>query len=234
MEDKIIKDIVGFDELQIYTNYVKRHVAGKTTGSIRKVTFNEETKVVKFYDVATVTEESVPVLSFTIPTTDVSGFLNKIESGTVGNVVSVGADGQIADSGVAVSNLATKEDVATAAAGHITKRIVTQEELDALVADASTAEENVLYLLKDETATGDDKYLEYTLINGAVTCIGSTSVSIEGLATEASVNEVKGDVTALETTMDARLKALEAVEITNVTEEQIAALFTEDGPAITG
>lgn len=228
MEDKIIKSIVGFEELKIYDRFVKSHVAGKVSGSIRKVTYNQETKEVKFYTDAEITETSTPVLTITIPTTDVSGFLNKIESGTAGNVVAVGTNGQIVDSGVAVQNLATKEYVAQTAAGHITKQIVTQTELDALIADVSTAQDNVLYLLKDEAVEGDDKYFEYTLINGAVTCIGSTSVSIEGLATEASVNEVKSDVETMNTSFDTRLKALEAIELTNVTEEQIAAMFADD------
>lgn len=37
---------------------------------------------------------------------------------------------------------------------------------------------NILYLIKDNTAKGEDKYKEYVVINGELTCIGSTSTDL--------------------------------------------------------
>ena len=44
------------------------------------------------------------------------------------------------------------------------------------------AKENVIYMVKDDTVTGDDKYKEYQLINGAVVQTGDTSIDLSGYA----------------------------------------------------
>ena len=44
--------------------------------------------------------------------------------------------------------------------------------------------DGVLYLLKDESASGQDIYKEYTTINQKLTLIGDTTLSLEGYATE--------------------------------------------------
>ena len=57
-------------------------------------------------------------------------------------------------------------------AGHLKKMIVTTLPLD------TDAEEDIIYMVKDDTVTGDDKYKEYMKIDGVVTPIGSTSVDL--------------------------------------------------------
>lgn len=51
------------------------------------------------------------------------------------------------------------------------------------------AKENVIYMLKDYTVTGDDKYKEYQLINGEVVQTGDTSIDLGGYAKEDYVDE---------------------------------------------
>jgi hypothetical protein len=51
------------------------------------------------------------------------------------------------------------------------------------------AKENVIYMVKDATVTGDDKYKEYQLINGAVVQTGDTSIDLSGYAKEDYVDE---------------------------------------------
>ena len=59
---------------------------------------------------------------------------------------------------------------------HLRKEIVTT------IPTVDEAEENVIYMIKDATATGDDKYKEYQLINGAVVQTGDTSIDLSGYA----------------------------------------------------
>lgn len=219
MADVTIKDYVSLKRMEDYTGFVKSYVGGKVASSVKSIAFNEHTKVLSFYTDETVSELSVPIKEVTIPDTDVSNLLSKIADGTEGDVVAVGAGGTVVDSGVKVSDLATKQDVATAAAGHLKKVITTEEDLNALIAEPSTADADTIYLLKDETVTGEDKYKEYTLINGAIVCIGSTSTSLEGLVTTEDLTNATSRISALEEKV--------GDGFTEVTTEQIQALWDE-------
>ena len=68
----------------------------------------------------------------------------------------------------------TKISEAVAAQGHMKAQIVE--------GTGQMTENNVLYLVKDDTVTGDDKYNEYILIDGTPTLIGSTSTDLTGYA----------------------------------------------------
>ena len=63
-------------------------------------------------------------------------------------------------------------DSAIANAGHLKREIVTSEPT------AATAKENVIYMLKDASATGEDKYKEYMLIGSDVVQTGDTSTDL--------------------------------------------------------
>ena len=51
-------------------------------------------------------------------------------------------------------------------------------------------EQNVIYLIKDETATGEDIYREYILANGEAILIGSTSVDLRPYITAEQIAEI--------------------------------------------
>lgn len=68
----------------------------------------------------------------------------------------------------------TKISEAVAAQGHMKAQVV--ESTDQMT------DNNVLYLVKDDTVTGNDKYNEYILIDGTPTLIGSTSTDLTGYA----------------------------------------------------
>ena len=51
-------------------------------------------------------------------------------------------------------------------------------------------EQNVIYLIKDETATGEDIYREYILANGEAILIGSTSVDLRPYITAEKIAEI--------------------------------------------
>lgn len=78
-------------------------------------------------------------------------------------------------------------DKKIADANHLTKEIV-----DTLP-DVTDAKENVIYMIKDTSSTVEDVYKEYTLINGAIECIGSTSVDLSNYSTTDEVKELIKD-----------------------------------------
>lgn len=94
------------------------------------------------------------------------------------------------DDSVVKEDIATiKTDYATktyvgeqiAAADHLKREIVTE------VPTAETAAENVIYMLKVESAVGADKYKEYMLIDGEVACVGDTSVDLTDYAKKSEI-----------------------------------------------
>lgn len=66
---------------------------------------------------------------------------------------------------------------------HLRKEIVTT------IPTVDEAEENVIYMLKDDSVVGNDKYKEYQLINGVVVQTGDTSIDLTDYAKEDYVNE---------------------------------------------
>lgn len=67
-----------------------------------------------------------------------------------------------------------------------------KREIVAVLPEVDAADENTIYMIKDDTATGDDKYKEYMLIDGAITQIGDTSVDLTGYATKTEVTSQLG------------------------------------------
>lgn len=108
----------------------------------------------------------------------------------------------LADLTTEVNNKANAEDVytktqtetkigeAVAAQGHMKAQIVE--------GTAQMTENNVLYLVKDDTVTGVDQYNEYILIDGTPTLIGSTSTDLTGYATTAITDALSGRIDTLE------------------------------------
>lgn len=88
----------------------------------------------------------------------------------------------LAGYGIADAYTKTETDTAisTAVAGasHLKKVLSTAEEIAAFEAAPETANVDTIYMLKDESVTGSDKYKEYTVIGDAFVCIGDTSVDL--------------------------------------------------------
>lgn len=75
-----------------------------------------------------------------------------------------------------LSEYVTYEELAEeiANASHLSREIITT------IPTADTAKENVIYMLKVESANGSDVYQEYQLINDEVVLVGDTSVDLSG------------------------------------------------------
>ena len=83
-------------------------------------------------------------------------------------------------------------DAAVAGASHLTRQIVTAEELAAFIADPTTAADNVIYMQKFSSGEGKDNYKEYmrfgTEGSYSIELIGDTSVDLTDYAKTADVN----------------------------------------------
>lgn len=158
--------------LSVYDGLIKNYVTNADAKAIKTVLLDG--KNIKFYKKENATTADNADYTVTLPDTDLSNLLEKLSGATEDNVVTVGANGTVKDSGTALSDLATKTYVGEqiAATSHLTKEIV-----DAAPAPAS-AKENVIYMVKVASATGDDKYEEYMLIGGSVEKIGDTSTDL--------------------------------------------------------
>ena len=66
-------------------------------------------------------------------------------------------------------------------ADHLKREIVTE------IPTSETADKNTIYMLKIESATGNDKYREYLLIDGIVQCVGDTSVDLTDYAKKTEI-----------------------------------------------
>ena len=64
---------------------------------------------------------------------------------------------------------------------HLKREIVTE------IPSPETADKNTIYMLKIESATGEDKYKEYLLIDGTLQCIGDTSVDLTDYAKKTEI-----------------------------------------------
>lgn len=83
-------------------------------------------------------------------------------------------------------------DAAVAGASHLTRQIVTAEKLTELIADPTTAADNVIYMQKFSSGEGKDNYKEYmrfgTEGNYSIELIGDTSVDLTDYAKTADIN----------------------------------------------
>lgn len=224
MAETVLKDYVSLRRLTLFKELVDGQITEAVADSIKTVGFDTDTKTLKFYTESTITETSTPVLQITIPDPDLSDVLRQFTTSTEGDVVAVGPNGTIVDSTVKLADLATKTDVAQAAAGHVKKKVVTQEELGALTAE--TWNVDTIYMVKDDTVTEEDKYKEYVVIENVLTCIGSTSTSLEGLAHEDDLTAATTRITALETKVGDGFR--------EVTEAEIRALWDTTANEPTG
>ena len=83
-------------------------------------------------------------------------------------------------------------DAAVAGASHLTRQIVTAQELAAFIANPATASDNVIYMQKFSSGEGKDNYKEYmrfgTEGSYSIELIGDTSVDLTDYAKTADVN----------------------------------------------
>lgn len=105
--------------LQRYDVSIKNFIADKVTeGDAKSFKYvNLENGVLKFYTVNPITEDTVAAFEIELPEQDLSNLMQLVKNATSGNVASFGENGQVVDSGLSVSNIATKTEVEAVQAG---------------------------------------------------------------------------------------------------------------------
>ena len=83
-------------------------------------------------------------------------------------------------------------DAAVAGASHLTRQIVTAQELTEFIANPATASDNVIYMQKFSSGEGKDNYKEYMRFGAegsySIELIGDTSVDLTDYAKTADIN----------------------------------------------
>lgn len=105
-------------------------------------------------------------------------------AGDIAALQSGKADKATTLAGYGISDAYTKSEADTAIAtavadaGHLKREIVDQ------LPEVSAAQENVIYMVPKTGGSGEQRYDEYMLINGALEKIGDSAVDLTGYATE--------------------------------------------------
>lgn len=102
--------------LNKYDVKIKEFIAAKVSeGNANSFKYvNLENGVLKFYTVNPITEDTVADFEITLPEQDLSNLMTLVKDATAGNVATFGENGQVVDSGIKASDLATKSEVQTA------------------------------------------------------------------------------------------------------------------------
>lgn len=128
---------VDLTRLTQYDSLIKNYINTADAKAFKTAKFDETTRTLKLFKAESPADDAVADFTVEIPETDISGLLEKITDGTVGNVVTVGADGIVVDSGVAVADIATKDDVEAVE----DKADTAQSDVDALAEKVGTVED---------------------------------------------------------------------------------------------
>lgn len=105
------KNYLDYEGLKIYHELIKRYIDEEDAKSIK--TMKIDGTVLSFYKIENPTENDVAYKTITIPEQDLSDLLHKIKDGIVDNIVTIGTDGTVKDSGININNVATKVEVNT-------------------------------------------------------------------------------------------------------------------------
>lgn len=181
---------ISLDNVTLYDQLIKQYINSEDAKSLKTVMLSQDGKSLEFYRTSEpIASGAVPAYSITIPETNLDAVMKKVVSALSGHIGVFDANGQIIDGGIAISDLVTQadvEDLITEEVGKI--HSLTTVVVEELPSDAE-AKENVMYLIKDTTVSGSDKYQEWMKLQGTLQKIGDTSVNLDGYATQAYVND---------------------------------------------
>lgn len=181
---------ISLDNITLYDQLIKQYIDSGDAKSLKTVMLSQDGKSLEFYRTSEpIASGAVPAYSITIPETNLDAVMRKVVSALSGNIGVFDANGQIIDGGIALSDLVTQNEVEALIAEEVGKiHSLTTVVVDELPTDAE-AKENVMYLIKDTTVTGSDKYQEWMKLQGTLQKIGDTSVNLDGYATQTYVND---------------------------------------------
>lgn len=79
---------------------------------------------------------------------------------------------------------------ATQVAEAINNSTKISKEIVGSLPDASSAKENVIYMILTENGTGNDVYDEYMIVNGKLEMVGNSEVDLNGYWNESNLSEM--------------------------------------------
>lgn len=170
-------------------NYVDNAVETGIATSFKGVSLTTDGKLQFWTDLPFEGVEGVnPAYEITLPKEDLTPFMKLVEGAVEGNVASFGADGQVIDSGVKLADLATRAEV--------------QEVADDL---AEYKEANDAAVQKAQTDVDNLAALVGTLPDGtaATTVVEYVNKKTEGIATDAALAELQGQLEQAQKDIDA-------------------------------
>ena len=126
--------------------------------------------------------------AITIASTDTNTVYTHPSSGATAGTyksVTINAQGHVTAgtnpttaAGYGITDVYTKSAADTAIATAVANAPHLKRSIVAALPTASNADANTIYMIKDSTATGEDKYKEYMLIDSALVMTGDTSVDM--------------------------------------------------------
>lgn len=172
-------EVFGANQQWIY-DYIKR----EDSKSIKSVAISSDRKKLLFYKIDSPTSSSVPAFEVEIPVPNLDSVIAKVNGAIENNIPLLTASGSIKDSGIALSNLATQDELEMLVSTEIAKQNSLSKQIVTVLPTSAEAKANVIYLIKIGSATGKDVYEEYTLIGAELVCIGDTSTNLDDYFTQ--------------------------------------------------
>lgn len=169
--------------LQVYDGLIKDVISKGDAKSLKSFQFDASTRTLKFFK--TEIAGTTPDFSMVLPEQDLNNFLEKIADGVKDDIVIIGEDGIVVDSGTKLSDLAKKSEL-----GDITK-LTTTAKTDLVNAInevkenvASVDEENEISI--ETSATTEGALKSYTIKQGG-TVIGVIDIPKDLVVTSGTV-----------------------------------------------
>ena len=189
--------VFTLDRLTQYDGLIKNYIDTADAKSLKTVAISGNT--LKFYRVEEPVGETTPAYEITLPSTDISGLLAKLEGATAGDVVIANADGTVADGGVKLADLATKAEVSDvsdiANANKTALDEIKNADTGLLKTAKDYADEKVKALADGQVKTNTDAI---ATLNGADTEDGSVAKAVKDSAD--TINAKIGTLADLDTT----------------------------------
>lgn len=211
--------------LQVYDSLIKGVISEGDAKSLKSFKFETETRTLKFFK--SETPGDTPDFSMVLPEQDLSDLLEKINGGVTGDIVTIGEGGIVVDSGVKVSDIATKTEVLVntnaiavlngTGEGSVDKKVA--DAVAAIVADAPEAYDTLKEISDWISSHASDVSAMNSQINTNKTDIESLKTLVgelpEGAASEtvvAYIAEVVGSSASDLTTaiVTAKIEAISA------------------------
>jgi len=181
---------ISLDNMTLYTQLMKSYVDEGDAKALKTVMLSQDNRSLLFYrSTEPISDGTEPDYSITLPETNLDSCMKKVVSALSGNVGVFDANGQIIDGGIKLSDIVTTADVEQMIAEAVEKSThITATIVDTLPSDEA-AKPNIIYMLRNASATGSDVYEEYMLIDGRLTMIGDTSTNLDNYYTKQVVDD---------------------------------------------